>query len=100
MRDPSLTKKKMRRLELQAGAPRRQGARGVWSTNEAMRAAERELALQAQRAYERTIKDRQQTGASATPGRASQGSPEHVTRQTPWNRAARVSLLLSTNAGA
>jgi transposase len=69
---PSLTKKKMRRLELTAGAPRWQGGRHVWSTNEAMRHAERELALQAQRAYERTIKDRQQTGASATPGRASQ----------------------------
>ena len=58
---PSLTKKKMRRLELQAGAPRCQGGRGVWSTNEAMRHAERELALQAQRAYERTVKDRQHT---------------------------------------
>jgi hypothetical protein len=30
---PSLTTKKMRRLELAAGAPRRQGARDVWSTN-------------------------------------------------------------------
>jgi transposase len=69
---PSLTKKKMRRLELTAGAPRWQGGRHVWATNEAMRHAERDLALQAQRAYERTIKDRQQTGASATPGRASQ----------------------------
>ena len=74
---PSLTKKKMRRLELTAGAPRWQGGRHVWSTNEAMRQAERELALQAQRAYERTVKDRQHTGASATPGRASQ-----VARQT------------------
>ena len=81
---PSLTKKKMRRLELQAGAPRSQGGRGVWSTNEAMRQAERELALQAQRAYERTVKDWQQNkGASATPGRASHGSSkEHVARQT------------------
>jgi transposase len=43
---PSLTKKKMRRLELAAGAPRRQGGRDVWSTDEAMRQAERELALQ------------------------------------------------------
>ena len=51
---PSLTNKKMRRLELQAGAPKGQGGRSVWSTNEAMRTAERELALQAQRAYERT----------------------------------------------
>ena len=86
---PSLTRKKMRRLELQAGAPRWQGGRGVWSTNEAMRHAERELALQAQRAYERTVKDWQQTGASATPGRASQGSSkEHVARQTPRPQSA------------
>ena len=71
---PSLTKKKMRRLELQAGAPRRQGGRGIWSTNDAMRHAESELALQGQRAYERTISDRQasKAGAGATPGRASQ----------------------------
>ena len=81
---PSLTKKKMRRLELTAGAPRWQGGRDVWSTNEAMRHAERQLAIRAQRAYERTVKDRQQQqGASATPGRASNGSSkEHVTRQT------------------
>ena len=71
---PSLTTKKMRRLELTAGAPRRQGGRDVWSTNTAMRQAERELALQAQRAYERTVADWQanQVGASSTPGRASQ----------------------------
>ena len=81
---PSLNKKKMRRLELRAGAPRWQGGRDVWSTNQAMRDAERELALQAQRAYERTIKDRQQAGASATPGSASSGSSrEQVARQTP-----------------
>jgi transposase len=87
---PSLTTKKMRRLELQAGAPRWQGGRGVWATNDAMRHAERELALQAQRAYERTVKDRQpQKGASATPGRASSGSSkEQVARQTPRPKSA------------
>lgn len=81
---PSLTKKKMRRLELQAGAPRGQGGRSVWSTNQALRDAERELALQAQRAYEQTVKHWQQTGASATPGRASSrgSSKEQVARQT------------------
>src|SRR4051794_29296820 len=81
---PSLTKKKMRRLELTAGAPRYQGGRSVWSTNEAMRQAERELALQAQRAYERTVNDWQQkTGASATAGCASSGpSRGQVARQT------------------
>jgi transposase len=80
---PSLTKKKMRRLELQAGAPKGQGGRSVWSTNEAMRSAERELALQAQRAYERTVADWQQKkGAGATTGRASSGSSkEQVARQ-------------------
>jgi transposase len=88
---PSLTKKKMRRLELQAGAPRWQGGRHVWSTNDAMRDAERELALQAQRAYERTIRDRQasKAGASATPGRASSGSSrEQVARQTHRPKSA------------
>ncbi|HZO60175.1 MAG TPA: hypothetical protein VFB51_10825 [Solirubrobacterales bacterium] len=81
---PSLTNKKMRRLELAAGAPGLQGGRGVWNTNQAMRQAERELALQAQRAYQRTVKDRQQNkGASATAGRASSGpSKEQVARQT------------------
>jgi transposase len=84
-----LTKKKMRRLELQAGAPRWQGGRSVWSTNDAMRQAERELALQAQHAYERTVKDRQQAGASATPGRACSGSSkEQVARQTPSPKSA------------
>jgi transposase len=71
---PSLTRKKLRRLELTAGAPRYQGGRTVWSTNDAMRRAERELALQAERAYQRTVADWQSTwGASATPGHASQG---------------------------
>ena len=85
---PSLTTKKMRRLELAAGAPRRQGARNVWSTNQAMRGAERELALQAQRAYERTVADWQaatpaKVGASAAPGHASQGSSkDQIARQT------------------
>ena len=81
---PSLTKKKMRRLELQAGAPKMQGGRSVWSNNVAMRAAERELALQGQRAYERTVADWQQRkGAGATKGRASSGSSkDQVARQT------------------
>ena len=65
---PSLTTKKMRRLELTAGAPRCQGGRGVWSTNDAMRHAERELALQAERAYERTVNDRQQRGRERDTG--------------------------------
>jgi transposase len=88
---PSLTTNKLRRLELAAGAPRRQGGRDVWSTNQAMRQAERDLALQAQRAYERTVADWQanKAGAGATPGRASRGSSsEQVARQTTGPRSA------------
>jgi hypothetical protein len=97
---PSLTKKKMRRLELAAGAPRWQGARDIWSTTAAMRHAERDLALQAQRAHERTIKDRQQqSGASATPGRASHGSSkEQVARQTPRPKSAPLTRRRSRQA--
>jgi transposase len=74
---PSLTRKKLRRLELQAGAERGQVKPGIWAANTAMRQAERELARQAELAYQRTVADwRAATaakGASATPGRASQG---------------------------
>jgi transposase len=81
---PSLTKKKMRRLEITAGAKRYQGGRDVWSTNNAMRQAERDLALQAQHAYERTVRDWQtKAGAGATPGRASRvPSSGKAARQT------------------
>jgi hypothetical protein len=85
---PSLTSKKLRRLELAAGAPRRQGGRDVWSTNTTMRHAKRDLALQAQGAYERTVADWQaaapaNVGACATPGRASQQpSKSQAARQT------------------
>ena len=54
------------------------------AVGDAMRSAERELALQAQRAYERTVADWQQKKcAGATKGRASSGSSkEQVARQT------------------
>ena len=74
---PSLTKKKLRRLELTAGAPKyAKTARGVWSANVAIRQAERELAQQAELSYRRMVKDQQagaparKVGASATPERA------------------------------
>jgi transposase len=70
---PSLTKKKLRRLELTAGATKGKVKPGIWAANTAMREAERELARQAELAYQRTVADWQSTkGASATPGRASQ----------------------------
>src|SRR4051812_1080482 len=71
---PSLTKKKLRRLELTAGARKyAKTARGTWSSNEAMRQAERELAAQAEASYKRLVKDQRagaparKVGASATP---------------------------------
>ena len=74
---PSLTRKKLRRLELKAGAPKGKVEPGIWSTNVAMRRAEQELARQGEQAYKRTVADWQATaarraGADATPGRASQ----------------------------
>ena len=73
---PSLTKKKLRRLELAAGAAKHTGTgkQGSWAANKAMRQAERELARQAETAYRRTVADWQahSKGAGATPGRASQ----------------------------
>ena len=73
---PSLTKKKLRRLELTAGAKRGDVEPGIWSTNKALRQAEQELARQAELAYKRTVADWHATtkkSADATPGRASQG---------------------------
>ena len=85
---PSLTQKKLRLLEIRAGAPTLKGTNtGTWATTQKMREAERELASQAEAAYKRTAADRQRTqantkGAGATPGRASHGpSSGQATRQ-------------------
>jgi len=74
---PSLTKKKLRRLEITAGAPKNtRRSAGIWSTNDLMRQAERELALQAEASYKRMVTDQQagaparKVGASVTPERA------------------------------
>jgi transposase len=74
---PSLTRKKLRRLEITAGAPKytRQSA-GIWSTNELMRTAELELAQQAETSYTRMVHDQRagqparKAGASVTLERA------------------------------
>jgi transposase len=86
---PSLTKKKLRRLEITAGAKRYSPeAAGIWHANETVRQAERELARQAEVAYARTVRDwhaaqANKVGASVTPGRASQGPPKgQAARQT------------------
>jgi transposase len=74
---PALVARKIRALELAAGAPRRKPGpkpNPVWKTA-AQDAAEREAAEQAERAYQRLIADwqssRPKVGAGATPERAS-----------------------------
>src|SRR5215218_9071319 len=75
---PSLTNKKLRRLEITAGAPARKGKpSGVWVTHQRMRQAERQLAAQAQASYERMVRDwnaaspkNKKVGASVTAERA------------------------------
>jgi transposase len=73
---PSLTAKKLRLLEIRAGARTLKGTNtGTWATRQQMRKAERELAQQAEASYKRTVSDWQaaaakKTGASVTPGRA------------------------------
>ncbi len=87
---PSMTRRKIRKLELVAGAPSRKGQvpPGQGVRNKQIRAAERALAQQAEDAYRRTIADwkatsPQKAGASVTPGRAShRPSKGKAARQT------------------
>jgi transposase len=89
---PSLTKKKLRRLEITAGAPKfSPEARGIWAANDAMRTAELELARQAEVAHDRTVRDYHaaqagkaaKVGAGVTPGHASKKPKEgNAARQT------------------
>lgn len=66
---PSLTKKKLRRLEITAGAPKyTPGARGIWSANDAVREAERALAQQAEASYKRMVQDQRAGGPSRKVG--------------------------------
>ena len=59
---PSLTAKKLRKLELIAGAKRYdRSAAGVFSINRTMRAAEKKLAQQAEASYVRMVRDWQAT---------------------------------------
>jgi transposase len=71
---PSLTREKVRRLELMIGAEHQKGKRiGVWVTKEQHR-LDKELAAQAELAYRRLVQDWQPTinkGTGAALGRAS-----------------------------
>jgi len=70
---PSLTREKIRRLELMTGAEHQKGKRiGVFASKEQHR-LDKELAAQAELAYRRLVQDWQPTskGTGAAPGRAS-----------------------------
>lgn len=88
---PSLHREKLRRFELMLGAPRQQGKRlsttGRTFATIDQRKAEKELAAQAETAYQRLMADwqpaKKKAGAGATPGRASQRpSKGKAARQT------------------
>jgi transposase len=83
---PSLTRHKLRRLELIAGNPSHRGRRSGSKTSKREQAHERELSEQFELAYRRLVQDWQQkpkgNGAGATPGRASsRPSERHAARQ-------------------
>jgi len=87
---PAMTRNKIRRLELLAGAPPQKGRKGIAGGMSArVFEAERELSRQAEHAYRRLVSDWRATGpkkagAGATPGRASQRpSKGKAARQTP-----------------
>jgi hypothetical protein len=74
---PSLTKRKQRRLEITAGAPKRtRTAAAIWSTNRAIREAERQLAVAGRDLLSADGKDQQagaparKVGVGVTPERA------------------------------
>jgi hypothetical protein len=74
---PSLTRKKLRRLEITAAAPARKGKpSGVWVTTRGCGKPKRQLAAQAEASYKRLVTDRQaaaptrKVGASVTAERA------------------------------
>jgi hypothetical protein len=74
---PAMTRHKIRRLELLAGAPAQKGRKGIaGNKSKTVFEAERELSRQAEAAYRRLLDDWRSTrpakaGAGATPGRAS-----------------------------
>ncbi len=81
---PSLTAKKLRLLEIRAGATTRKGKpTGTWATRQQMRTAERELAQQAEASYKRMVRDRQ----AATPAKAKAAGPAEVGASVTPGRA-------------
>jgi hypothetical protein len=93
---PAMTRNKIRRLELLAGAPPQKGRKGVaGNKSKAVFEAERELSRQAEAAYRRLVSNWQasgpaKAGAGATRGRASQVPAKgKAARQTPKPQGLR-----------
>ena len=87
---PAMTRNKIRRLELLAGAPAQKGRKGIaGGKSKAVFDAERELSRQAEAAYRRLANGWHASGppkpgAGATPGRASRRPSKGIAaRQTP-----------------
>ena len=87
---PAMTRHKIRRLELLAGAPPQKGRHGIaGGKSKAVFDAERQLSRQAEAAYRRLVSDWRSTapakaGAGVTPGHASpRPSKGKAARQTP-----------------
>lgn len=81
---PSLTARKIRQLEIRAGATTMKGTpTGTWATREKLRAAERELAEQAEASYARMVSDWQSAGRA----KAEAGKPEKVGASVTPGRA-------------
>lgn len=81
---PTLMRRKLRKLELRAGAPGQRGKRNgqpIWETR-TQDQRERDLALQAENHYRRAAADWQtagpKRGAGAAPGRASQAARQET----------------------
>jgi transposase len=93
---PSLTREKIRRLELMTGAERQKGKRiGVFVTKEQHR-LDKDLAAQAELAYRRLVQDWQPAinkGTGAAPGRASRrpssGQPAQQETAPPLRFSSR-----------
>ena len=85
---PSLTAKKLRLLEITAGAPTLKGKRtGLWATRQRMRQAERELAQQAEASYKRTVSDWQ--SARPAKGGRERDTGARIVKSLKRGQAAR-----------
>jgi hypothetical protein len=93
---PSLTRKKLRCLEIIAGAPKykRRGA-GTWSTNILMREADLELAQQAETSYKCVVKDQLAGGPARKAGASVALERASISHSTRTSRAADHKLLTS-----